>query len=124
MRSMTTRWLIRPIALTLLLGVAACATTNAPLVRYDNGAQTAAYYPVGGQNSQADLQAALQACDQRGGPVQDGYTSRAYRQCMLEQGWRYGYATRDGEYPDPYHVGMLCHDIVVFGVVGSSCSNF
>ena len=118
------RWLVRPIAFTLLLGVAACATPSGPRYSFDNGDQTSTYVSASGPRGQGELQAALRACDQRGGPVQEGYTSRAYRQCMLEQGWRYAYALRDGEYPDPDHVGMLCHDIVVLGVVGSSCSNF
>jgi hypothetical protein len=125
MRMLAMRRLFSPIALTLVLGASACATSG-PHFSYDDGAQTTTYFPVSSQpRSQADLQAARQACDGKLRRAEGGYTPAEFRQCMLAQGFRYGYALQDGEYPDPdpNHAGMVCHDIVVLGVVGSSCSN-
>jgi len=71
------------------------------------GSQTSTYYSVGSQRSDADLQAAARVCDWRFGIVRNGSdTPDAYRQCMLAQGWEYGYTTRDNTYPDPWHPGL------------------
>ena len=108
----------------LSLAVAGCRTGNPHALRYDDGARTATYYPIAGAAAGADLRASVHACDQRLG-VAPAWpeTSGAYKHCMRAQGWTYGYETRDGTYLDPRHPGLVCHDIVVFGVVGSSCSN-
>lgn len=107
-----------------LLALTACATTSTGALRYDDGARTATYKPVGAGGAN-ELAAAARLCDQRFGiaPI-DSETPDDFRQCMQAQGWKCVLETRDGTYEDPRHPGSVCHDIVVFGVVGSSCTNF
>jgi hypothetical protein len=100
------------MSIALILLGAACTDVHS--------GQKATYYSVGGTRSDADLQAATGVCDSRVGIVENGSdTPDAYKQCMLAQGWQYGFTTRYRQLNrDP-----RCHDFVIFGIVGSSCSN-
>jgi hypothetical protein len=112
------------IASVLLLGTTACSPAAATTDANDR-TQTSHYYSTGPANSDADLQRAGRICDLYYGAIQIGSdTPELYKQCMLAQGWEYGYTNQKGYYSDPYHPGRVCHDFVVFGVVGSSCSYF
>ena len=112
----------------LILSIAVSLATSACGPTYAYNEQNTTYYSVGGERSDADLQAAAQVCDARVGVVRIGVdTSDAYKKCMLAQGWEYGSTTHGvnkDPYPDPRHPGRTCHDFLFLGVVGSSCSNY
>ncbi len=74
-----------------------------------------------------ELQADTNACSQEFGAPQNGTaTPRAYKQCMLNRGWKYQHTVRvrtsaPKTWIDP-ETGDTCHDIL--GGLGSSCGNF
>jgi len=74
-------------------------------------ADTSTYYWTGkGEWTDAQLQAAAQACDQRYGPVMNGEsTSARYKACMRQQGWRYQGTKRERYWIDP-DTGDSCHN--------------
>ena len=65
------------------------------------------------------------SCDAQVGPDRNGVpTSAAYKQCMLNRGWRYQSVKRE---PAPKtwidsDTGLTCHEIL--NGFGSECSNF
>ena len=74
--------------------------------------------------TEADLQVDTQACKDKVGAPQNGVpTPRAFNQCMLARGWRFHHTVRQRTWIDP-DTGLTCHHIKVFGIPGSSCSNF
>jgi hypothetical protein len=104
------------IAATLLLGTAFSAHADTSI------------YTSRHSKSDAELQAASQACDQQAGPDKNGaVTSAQYKRCMASFGWRYQRTIRERSAPrehswiDP-ETGDTCHDIL--GGLGSSCGNF
>jgi hypothetical protein len=76
----------------------------------------------------AQRQSDFDYCVRTAGPNVDGRPTPArFKRCMASRGWRYVRTIRTARtryYTDPNQPGLRCHDIVVFGVVGSSCSNF
>jgi len=89
-------------------------------------ADTDIYYDTTGRHRGDDLLHVDTAyCDARYGAPKNGrVTSLAYKRCMASRGWRFQKTKVVHYYTDPNQPGLVCHDIKVFGVIGSSCSNF
>jgi hypothetical protein len=118
----------RTLSFSLALALAAvggCATAGASHFQFDDGGATSRYSPARTSLADADLQAAANSCtSQLGGDGDNIQPTRAFRDCMLGQGWRYRDAIRDGQYDDPWHAGRTCRDFFILGTTGTRCQNF
>lgn len=77
--------------------------------------------PGGRARSEAEEQEATRICD---GGNSELIGRPAFNACMRKRGWRFaGFQPKPAVYYDP-DTGLPCHDVKVFGVTGSSCSNF
>jgi hypothetical protein len=84
-----------------------------------------AKYPCGDDALQVDAH----SCEQSVGQNTNGKpTSRRFKQCMADRGWRFDHSTYQHAAPEHTWIdpdtGLLCKQIKVFGNVnGSYCSN-
>ena len=71
--------------------------------------------------SDAEMAAANNVCNEQFGPPQKYTpTSRAYKNCMARQGWKFVKTQHDDTWIN--HRGMSCHPIL--NGMGSECSSF